>query len=190
MHSNLPCRVGESSMPDIDGRIVLAALVAVIGVGIWVGRMTEFKSATTKRLEEILQKIDRIIERLPPALLSTGSPLRLTELGRKISDALDAPRWLEPIAASLQEQAANKSAYEIQKLCFDYMVDTFDPDPTQDAEIKECAYENGIEVKGVLDVLAVELRDKLLGGRAPPPTPQPEPPPLPPADVPHKAGRR
>ena len=177
-------------MPDIDGRIVLAALATVIGIGVWVGRMTEFKSATTKRLEEILQKIDRIFERLPPVSVSTGSPLRLTELGRKISDALDAPKWLEPMEARLQEKVGDKSAYEIQTFCFDYIHNAFEPNPTQDAEIKECAYENGIEVKGVLDVLAVELRDKLLGARAPPPTPQPKPPPPPHADVPPRAGRR
>ncbi len=176
-------------MPDIDGRLVLMALAAVLGIGIWVGRMTEFKSTTTKSLEKILKKIDQIFQRLPPVPVSTGSPLRLTELGRKISDALDASEWLERVAATLREQVCDKSAYEIQQFCFDYVHNTFEPDPTQDAEIKECAYENGIEEKGVLDVLAIELRDKLLGERAPPPTPQPEPPPLPHADLPPRAGR-
>ena len=166
-------------MPDIDSLLVLAALVVAAWIGICVGRMTGFKSATTEHLDKILQKTTCIFERLPPVLVSTGSPLRLTELGRKISDALDASEWLEGITAMFREQAGDKSAYDIQQMCFDYVHNTFEPDPTQDAAIKECAYENGIEVKRILDVLAVELRDRLLGERAPLLTPQPEshPPP-------------
>ena len=52
--------------------------------------------------------------------------------------------------------------YDIQEFCRQYLRDEFNPDRDLELKIKATAFENGIDRHQVLDVLAVELRDKLL----------------------------
>ena len=84
------------------------------------------------------------------------------------SERLELSSWASQEAARFREYMPGKSAYDIQEFCFDYVRNEFKPDAEQQAAIKECALENGIDTQSVLDVLAVELRDALLGDRAPP----------------------
>lgn len=157
-------------MPEIHPSFYAIALTAIVGFAVWVGRMTEFKSTTKDFVKEIRDKLDEIFERLPPRPVSTSSPLRLTKLGEEISRTLNLSSWADRTAADLRDRIDDKSAYEIQEFCFSYMRDEFKPDPEQDAQIKDCAFENGIDIQGVLDVLAIELRDRLLGDKEPPET--------------------
>ena len=78
-------------MPEIHPSILVAAVTGLIVLAAWIGRMTEFKSTTTKLLERLEDKIDRILGFLPSDLISGESPLRLTPRGQEISEELDAP---------------------------------------------------------------------------------------------------
>ncbi len=140
----------------------IAALVSLIFfVGKWVGGMNEFKSATAAHLKEIREDIKKLLDRLPPAAVSGGSPLRLTELGQSISDELGAVAWADRVAPAVLPEVEGKAPYELQEFCVNYTAGC-DFDAEQDAKINSCAYENGIDREQVLQVLAIVLRDKLL----------------------------
>lgn len=141
---------------------VLGGLTALLAAAVWVGRMTEFKSATTHVLEEIREDVKKIFDRLPPAAVASGSPLRLTDLGEKVSKELNAREWASEVIEKEGLTGAGKLPYEVQELCQDYLQGRFHPEPEQESLLKQVAYENGIDQEQVLNVLMVVLRDLLL----------------------------
>ena len=154
-----------------DGRIItaiLGGLTALVAVAVWVGRMTEFKSGTTRLLEEIREDVKKIFDRLPPAAVASGSPLRLTDLGEKISAELNAREWASELIEKEGLTATGKLPYEVQELCQGYLQGSFRPEPEQESRLKQVAYENGIDQEQVLSVLMVVLRDLLLETRESP----------------------
>ena len=151
---------------SINPWMVVGGAVAVVSLiffaGKWVGGIAEFKKHTMEFIAEIRDDIKKILERLPPVVVSGGSPLRLTDLGKSISQTVDAAAWAERIAPDLRSRVQGKQPYEIQEVCLNYIREEFKPTEEQDDKIKACASENGIDAQKVLDVLAVELRDNLL----------------------------
>ena len=139
----------------------LAVVSGLIGIGIRVGKINEHRSTVSTFMEEIRKDIKTILGRLGPATTQTASPIRLTDLGRSISDALGASAWAADRVADLAERIADMPAYDIQVLAFEY-VEEFTPDEAMEDRIKQCAFENGLKRKQVLDVFAIELRDRLL----------------------------
>ncbi|MCY3599851.1 MAG: hypothetical protein OXN85_07760 [Gemmatimonadetes bacterium] len=114
-------------------------------------------------MEEIRKKIDQIfsrLDRLTP--VSAGqSPVRLTDLGKRISQELDASAWAGRLAVPLEKHLAGKDAYEIQVFCFDH-VEQVEYSDEEQKTIRRSAYNHGIDTWEVRRVLAIELRDKLL----------------------------
>ncbi len=160
-------------MPEVHPLLIVAAVVAVgvalVKIGAWKGGVDEHKSTVVRFMERVEDKLDKIFDRVRTAQpLDTGSPLRLNELGEKISGTLDAAAWARREAGDLRPRVATKSPYDIQQFCFQYVSDEFKPDKEFDAAIKDCAFRHGASVGGVLDVLAIELRDILLGDQDPP----------------------
>ena len=158
------------------GRVVLVVGVAVTGLVIWMSRwfgkqdawtkgiekeIAEFKEDTKKALTEIREDIKKILRELPQHVIAGTSPLRLTDLGEEVSNCVGASAWTEQLAPGLVESVKGKSAYEVQEFCIDYM-HACELSRAQDQSFKKCAYEHGIKLNQVLDVCAVELRDKLL----------------------------
>ena len=99
------------------------------------------------------------------SVMGRRSPLRLNELGRSIADSLDSRNWVADIAGSLRDSMRDKSEYDIQEFCFEYFRHEFQPDEEQDGKLKDCAYQSGMPVSVVLDVLALEMRDILIAAR-------------------------
>ena len=85
-----------------------------------------------------------------------------------MSNALDAKQWAGRIAPTVADRVAGKPAFEVQAFCFDFAREQFEPSPEQKAQLQAVAYDNGIDLDAVLDVLAIELRDVLLGAEQPP----------------------
>ena len=166
---------GISLGPIVAGAVVLliAIVTGLMKFATWKGGVDqqnkEINNTLRDFMAEIRDDIKTILGRLPSPSVTGGSPLRLTKLGEEISRTLEISEWANITAEELRDHIADKSAYEIQEFCFNY-VRKFTPDAEQDAKIKDCAFENGIDIQGVLDVLAVELRDRLLGDREPPDT--------------------
>ena len=151
--------IGVFSMVSVVVGIIFAA-------GQWKGRVDSDRDTFRTTLKEIRDDIKRIFERLPPRppspVLTGNSPLQLTDLGRSISATLEAPRWAAEIAPSLESRVRGMVAYDIQEFCRTYVYNEFQPTQDQEEKIKACAYDNALDRREVLDVLAIELRDVLL----------------------------
>lgn len=122
----------------------------------------DFIKEIREEIKNIHSKIDKIIGRIDNVTISSGSPLHLTELGEKICNEIQARQWAETAAAEFVERVIEKQPYEIQEFCFSYVKEEYEPDPDLSSKIGMAAYENGIDKDGVLDVLAIELRDALI----------------------------
>ena len=151
----------------VAGTVVLlvAGSTALFKFGTWKGGVDEHREEIHRTLREFMAEIrddmKTIIGRVPSASLTGGSPLRLTKLGDEISRTLDVSSWADRTGLELREQVSGKNDYEIQEWCFDF-VRSLTPDDKQEAAIKDCAFEHGIDIQGVLDVFAVEMRGRLL----------------------------
>lgn len=91
-----------------------------------------------------------------------GSTLRLTELGRNVSQSVDARALAEQLVVDLLDDVFDLEPYDVQTFCFDYINEKFELSAEDRDRFKACAFDNGIDLHQVLDVLAIELRDILL----------------------------
>ena len=110
---------------------------------------------------EIRSDIKGILKGLSPSVIASGSPLRLTELGKKVSDSINAAALADKLAETLRTEIVGKLPYEIQEMASTHVKEWTPPDDV-DRRIKSAAYENGLKKSQILDVIAIELRDKLL----------------------------
>lgn len=149
-----------------DTPLILVAFLAVgsvlVSIGVWVGSVNADRKSFKEFMNEVRNDIKKILARLPAPTIESGSPIRLTDLGRSVADDLDVGKWVEQVAPSLTARVKGKPPFEVQNFCFDYVKDEFEPDEKQLRKLQMCADENGIDLDAVLDVLAVELRDRLL----------------------------
>ena len=117
---------------------------------------------------EIGGKIDKIQENVHELLgvvrgvSKPGSPLKLTELGNKVAKCLECRGIVQDIEPLLRDRIHGKQPYEIHDICFEYIHGELDPSPEMEGVIRLCAYENGVKRQDVLEVMAIELRDRLL----------------------------
>ena len=146
--------------------VILGLAVALVGAVVkfarWTGRVDSSLDTLGKGIAEIREDIKKLLHGQPSKTVDSGSPLQLTELGRKVAENLGAALIVDALACDLRARAEGKQAYDIQELSFDFIRDEYQPTDETDARIKQCAYENGLDRDEVLDVLAVELRDRLL----------------------------
>lgn len=150
---------------------ILAVLGAVAGIGsaVWrIARWTQKVDGAVENWEEIKKQITKIEEnitkifqQLPAAAVTGSSPLRLTELGEKIADSLGAQEWASLLVPSLLAEVGDKEPFEIDSFCHNY-TRTKLTDEWQ-RKIAQAAYEFGLEREEVQKVLAVVLRERLLG---------------------------
>lgn len=102
--------------------------------------------------------------------LKSTSPINLTDVGKEISAALDAPGIVEKHAKTLRglvDKANPQTAYDLQQECF-AIVDKHLPALLTDEELKIAkgrALHYGTPLDNVLAVVGVLLRDKLLAER-------------------------
>ncbi|WP_419938673.1 hypothetical protein [Candidatus Palauibacter sp.] len=95
-------------------------------------------------------------------LMTGESPLRLTELGKKVSSQVGAKEWAWEHAPKLGEQLGEVKEYAIQQVCFEYAENRQNFSPRRLGRIQDVAYDNGIEDGAVRRVMAVELRDGMI----------------------------
>ena len=142
---------------------VVGAGMGILSIGEWKGKRESFEETVGSFMTEIRNDIKVISQRLPRSSVYSGSPLRLTELGQSISKTLEASSWAKKTAKSIIHQVEGKDSYEIQEFCMDFVKQRkYDPSDDFLKALRNCAYNEGIFVDNVEDVLAVELRDALL----------------------------
>ena len=105
----------------------------------------------------------RFLVRLPSETLSRESPIQLTALGVEVASQIEAHTWAGEQAKTLRERVVGKAAYRIQNFAFEYARDEYEPDEGFEILLEEVAYQKGISKEEVLDVLAIALRDELVG---------------------------
>ncbi len=145
--------------------ISITALLAVVGLifkfGKWYGEVNSDQARFSDFIKEIRKDIKDILSRLPPAPTTGSSPIQLTEIGERISNHISAKEWAATEADNLAPKTKDMNAFEIQTLSFDH-AKSFEPDASLLSKMQESAFESGINLEGVKEVLGVELRDCLL----------------------------
>ncbi len=148
----------DGRLNGLDGRLdrVEGGLDKVEGRLDCVERKIETNSTAINQLRQI------VFTRFNIPSVTSESPLRLSELGKTLSEEIDAEAWVERIADQLKVNVAGKDAYEIQSFCFDYVENTDQYSDQERRIIHKVAYQRGIMAEEIRRVLAIELRDKLL----------------------------
>ena len=159
----------------MDGEVI-AALIALGGAVVYGFLKTFWETATwvgsvnsdRKHFREVADRVDanfaELLLRIPPVPVSGESPLRLTDLGKTLSNKLNAKAWARQTAPAMVGRLKGKTAYEIQEHCFDHARShQFEENPTLARAILDCAFEHGLRDSQVREVLGVELRDMVFG---------------------------
>ena len=147
---------------------VVAVFYFVFRVGKWVGEVNVHKDS--KGVHALLTKLGTDMATMLHIVQSStattrGSPLRLTDLGKSISEAIGAKEIVEPLARPMlaNPHVIGLKDYQIQERSFTYIREEFSFTDEQEERVKECEYNEGVKDRGeVLDVLAIELRDALI----------------------------
>lgn len=144
---------------------ILGAAALLVGIGVWVGGVNEFRKGMTTLLDGIRQDIQDLRQDIKQLLRSTarttesGSPRRLTEAGESIAAGIEAKRWALSTAASMLEQGIEaREPYELEELAREHIQEK----RPLGEPVRRAAYENGIDVEQVDAVLVVCLRDALI----------------------------
>lgn len=117
------------------------------------------------RIKDALDEIKEDIKALmrgKPDVVEQGSPLRLNDLGAKVSMFVDAKRLAIKLADEVVQQVPSDNPYDIQDWCKRYFAQEYEPSPELMDTFKRCAFEHGIALAQVQHVCAMELRDGLL----------------------------
>ena len=149
---------------------------AVVKISLWAGSVNADLQSLKDSVGEIRKTVEKILSQLSPrATVTSASPLRLTDLGREILDRLDGKTWAMGMAPGLLDRVRGMDPYRVQEFCRAYVQDGTNegwvPDEEMSAKLGYCAFEHGLKIEQVLDVLAIELRDvllRLLGDQLPP----------------------
>lgn len=128
----------------------------------WKGAVDADRTSFKEFMEEVRTDIKKILDRLPPATAAGSSPITLTDLGEKISREIGAKTWAADTADKIKESTKNMQPYEIQEFCKEFVNLRHKFPEELDLLIKNSAYENAVKREQVLNVLAIELRDRLL----------------------------
>ena len=138
--------------------VVLAG--ALISIGIWVGRVNSDRASLMEFMREIRSDVKKIFERLPPAPVTSNSPLELTDFGKRIAEQFKAEEWANELAPTLLGEVKGKEPFEIDEFCDTYVRDKLRENIQRRVALS--AYSFGTDRKGVRSVLRVVLRKKLL----------------------------
>ncbi len=119
----------------------------------------------------IKERVDLLFQRgFPNSAIKTSSPVKLTETGTSIADAINAEGILDKQEATLEKLVNERSpnnAYDLQQGCLRVVEDNIQRLLTiEESEIaKSKSLEYGIPLDNALAIIAVLLRDRLMKKR-------------------------
>lgn len=142
--------------------IVFLVFSAITGIAYWAGSTHRSVRTLERFMDEIRTDIKKIFEKLPPSTVAGDSPLQLTDLGKKVSEEIQASEWAKKIASAIALEVAGRHPYEVQEFCLEYVKKENILTEDMQNRVKTSAFENGIKKEQVLRVLAIRLRDELL----------------------------
>lgn len=162
----------DSTISIIVSSGAVAALVSFISVTLMIGKYREkvdtseanIKTHTTK-IDSLSEKVSKLEGGLERDRATTGyvkrkSPLSLTEKGKALLLDSKGNKYIDDNKQKLVDavkSAAPKTAYDVQELSRSITEshsndDSFSP-------IKEFAFKEGLDLKDILDVMGIYLRD-------------------------------
>ena len=145
----------------ISVTVVLVAITFAYRYGKWQGEADSDRQGFSKFIEEIRKDIKDILGRLPPSPTTSANPIKLTEIGERMSRDIDAKVWAAKIANEMANQTKDMDSLEIQEESFK-KAKNFQPNESLLQKMRDSAFQEGINLDGVRDVLGVGLRDHLL----------------------------
>ena len=111
-------------------------------------------------MDDIAQKVN------PNAVVSSSSPVNLTDIGKEIASDIKADNFIERNAqklVALIEKQNPKNAYDVQQACFLIIDELEGLLSSAELEIaKKKSVENGMLLRHTLSIFAILLRDKVL----------------------------
>ena len=142
--------------------------VVIAGVRWWFNhshkhmRIDELFAEIKADIRELKADIKTLLGR-DPAIVDTGSPLHLNELGKEVSACVNAKDIAEQEAPKVIEMLPSRDPYDIQTYCKRHFSEDgeFKPSADQLDTFKRCAFDRGIKLEQVRYVCAIELRDEL-----------------------------
>ena len=141
--------------------LMIAVITGAYNFGVWKGKLDNDRTSFKEFMSEVRADIKLILTRLPPTPTTSESPIRLTDLGERISNSIDAKYWAIKKAQELVDKTKDMDSFEIQDFSFNY-AKALDPDEALLEKMREAAFESGIDLSGVKNVLGVVLRDEFL----------------------------
>ena len=142
---------------EINPVWILAGLALIGAIGSCIWRVSawhanvnsdrenfkEFMERVEGKIDTLIGNIGRLIDWQGGPALERGSPLKLSEVGQKILDALDIPAMAKELAPKVKPKVEGKVPYDIQEFCFTYIRDEYDLPPEAEKRIKEYVYGSG-----------------------------------------------
>ena len=146
--------------------VILAIIGGIVSVIYWVAGTTKDVSTLKQFMAEIREDIRKIFERLPERGVVAGSPLRLTEKGRKMADLVDAEKWAEDVVVMLLSKARGQAHWEIDQMCHNYIrlgeLASDDDRDWVEQSVGKIAFSFGTDREDAQNVLQVVLRDAVI----------------------------
>ena len=130
-----------------------------------------WKWSVDRKLDSHAERIGKVekdingMQRMIYGAFASKGPRTLSKLGKRIARDVDAGKLAASLASQLNERTRSMSAYLLQEFCFEYADNEFKPTVEIERKMQDCAYENGVILATVRDVIAVALRDTLLSRR-------------------------
>ena len=159
---------------------LLAAVGLFVRLIIWYANVNADRKAFKAFIAKIEKRIAEIFDRLNrfgrSDLVGSSSPLNLTSLGKEGYAEIEASAIADKMAEALKKQITNESPYEIQQLCFDWVTEDKLTE-THKKLVHETACQRGLTVLQTMEVIAIELRERLLTQEQRDTLPQVTPPP-------------
>ena len=143
---------------------ILAAIGLIVRLIIWYAEVNSDRKSFKEFMVKVEQNIQKILDKLsgtPPATVP-GSPLQLSDYGKKLSDFLKAEEWATETVTTLLPKVRGKDAYQLQEFYNDYVFGEYQPTDQEAQKIRDCIYLNGATRTHVNEVLSLVLRDALL----------------------------
>jgi len=144
---------------------IIAVAVVVFSIGVWVGSVNTKPSRFLEFMDTVNGKPGRNIAALGRTGIASGRPIALTELGRSISEGLDAETWAQNTVRGLHDRVAEaefSEPFEFHEMAEAFVTKEFEPTAKFLRKMRACAYEKGISLVQVQKVLIVVLREALL----------------------------
>ncbi len=126
-------------------------------------RITEIADRIDIKITQINDRIHDVVlwSRQPSKTVHMDSPLSLTDLGERVAEHLNSSEIVDSLVEDVYEKAKSLPPYDVQNLCFSYARNWTPPDEMA-LRIKDSAYQHGISWDETVEVIAIQLRDRVL----------------------------